>query len=208
VLCADLPLHRVRRRNKQGVRLQCGLFTFDEDVGYSAEDAAALEARAQRMHILLLDVSHERTLLPWPPHWHYVPYKTNLHYVPRKRGRDVAIAAPVATDPFRAPWDYATARVNPPPRALPWAPEALSQYGRPLLATYIGFNSRIRKERASQLLLFSLKHQARRRRTRLLLRVFCAQVPYVACFCAMQARKPPSGTATWDVAICATRSSC
>jgi hypothetical protein len=54
--------------------MQCGLFTFDEE-RYTAEEAAALTRATASMHLLLTDVSHERTVQPWRPHWHYVPYK-------------------------------------------------------------------------------------------------------------------------------------
>jgi hypothetical protein len=55
---------------------------------------------------------------------------------------------------------YETARVGRPPRATPWAPHRVADHARPLLATYVGFNSRIGIRNETDA-LFAVKHQAR-----------------------------------------------
>lgn len=54
-----------------------------------------LNAKASRMHVLVLDVSIQMAMeRPWQRNWHYIPYKLDWHYVPILRGRKVAIAGP------------------------------------------------------------------------------------------------------------------
>ena len=138
--------------------LQCDLFTFDED-DFSPEEIAALELRTANMHLLLIDAGYEQAHAPWPPHWHYIPYKTNVHYVPLRRGRDVAHAA---TLPERGDaWAYNTTIVAPPPSEPPWLPTAVSQHARPILAMYIGFDSRVRDHVAIQKPLWGVKYLVR-----------------------------------------------
>lgn len=142
------------------VYVQCReLFSFRmTDFGSAA--AKQLRAKSERMHYFTTDTSYLESRAV-PPNIHFIPFATNFHYVPVTPGFDVALERPAASS-LRSALAEATvdesaagvdgsatgsgaSAVGPPPRRGGWNPAALTAHERPLLAVYIGMDSRGKK---------------------------------------------------------------
>ena len=60
--------------------VQCHFLSLSEEI-YNAEERAALEAKFQKIHILVVDIWHQ-TLerAPWPANWHLIPFNVRSRY--------------------------------------------------------------------------------------------------------------------------------
>jgi hypothetical protein len=108
---------------------------------YSEEERDVLVPRVSKVNILTSDAGYEEAF-SMPPNAHFVPFATNFHYVPQRPGAAVAIAGDHVGRP--PDWDGGTF-VAHPPAPQPWAPAQLLAHKRPILASYIGTNSRKHK---------------------------------------------------------------
>ena len=119
--------------------LQCPLFKF-KNQGFSGSELQHLETFAFNVNKLTVDVSF--TLAEQlPASTHYMPFAANFHYVPKLPGRSIRIDSTYllsATDDSTDGGDH----IGQPPTPHTWAPAALLSHQRPILACYVGKNSR------------------------------------------------------------------
>ena len=125
--------------------MQCPLFKFDDE-HFTAEEQAKLWKFSHNVHQLTVDVSYSAAV-ELPHNIHYIPFATNFHYVPKLPGRDVRLATsyPGAGLPrsLQSAGEGADIdRIISPPASLPWMPAKVTAHERPVLACYVGKNSR------------------------------------------------------------------
>ena len=120
--------------------MQCPLFTF-ADSDFSPEESGILWRFAHNVHQLTVDVSYMQAA-ELPPQIHYIPFATNFHYVPKLPGRQVRLGASYPESSLQEPGPVGAERISLPPTRSAWAPAKLAAHERPVLACYVGKNSR------------------------------------------------------------------